>query len=94
MQRQRSKTSVSGAVECYCQIGSYLRGVTQNASHEPRNSVCQVLSQDPSEMRGRLKDSPIVCLWVPISSQDLKAIPLQQPINLCTKSFKWDSQAR
>ena len=54
-----------------------LRGVAQNASHEPRNSVCQILSQDPSEMRGRLKDSPIVCLWVPISSQDLKAIPLQ-----------------
>ena len=54
-----------------------LRGVAQNASHEPRNSVCQVRSQDPSEMRGRLKDSPIVCLRVPISSQDLKAIPFQ-----------------
>ena len=54
-----------------------LSGVAQNASHEPRDSVCQVLSQDPSEMRGRLKHSPIVCLRVPISSQDLKAIPFQ-----------------
>ena len=32
-------------------------GVAQNASHEPRDSVCQVLSQDPSEVRGRLKHS-------------------------------------
>ena len=54
-----------------------LSGVAQNASHEPRDSVCQVLSQDPSEMRGRLKHSPIVCLGVPIGSQDLKAIPFQ-----------------
>ena len=49
--------------------------MVQNTSHEPRNSICQVLSQDPSEMRGCLEDSPIVCLWIPISSQDLKAIP-------------------
>ena len=54
-----------------------LSGVAQNASHEPRDSVCQVLSQDPSEVRGRLKHSPIMCLGVPIGSQDLKAIPFQ-----------------
>ena len=49
--------------------------MVQNTSHEPRNSICQVLSQNPSEMRSCLEDSPIVCLWIPISSQDLKAIP-------------------
>ena len=31
-----------------------LRFMAQYTSHEPRNSVRKVLSQDPSEMRGRL----------------------------------------
>ena len=31
-----------------------LRVMAQNTSHEPRNSVCKVLSQDPSEMCGRV----------------------------------------
>ena len=51
-----------------------LGGMVQNAPHEPRNSICQVLSQDPRKMRGCLDDSPIVCLRISISCQDLKAV--------------------
>ena len=69
--------------ELWCQkklsvfIKEDLRVMAQNTSHEPRNSICKVLSQDPGEMRGRLKDPPIVCLWIRIGGQDLKAIPFQ-----------------
>ena len=33
--------------------------MVQNAPHEPRNSICQVFSQDPSKMSGCLDNSPI-----------------------------------
>ena len=42
-------------LRCQEQLSVIVGGVAQNALHEPRNSVCQILSQDPSEMRGRLK---------------------------------------
>ena len=51
MQRQDPK------LRCQEQLSVLVKedlGVAQNASHEPRDSVCQVLRQDPSEVRGRL----------------------------------------
>ena len=36
-----------------------LRVMAQNTSHEPRNSVCKVLSQDPSEMRAVCRTLPL-----------------------------------
>ena len=48
----RARTSVSEAVDVF--IKKDLRVMAQNTSHEPRNSVCKVLSQEPSEMCDRL----------------------------------------
>ena len=52
MQRQEPE------LRCQKQLSVFIkkdfRVMAQNTSHEPRNSVCKVLSQDPSEMRGRL----------------------------------------
>ena len=56
--------------------------MVQNAPHEPRNSICQVFSQDPSKMSGCLDNSPIVWFWIMIGGQYLKTVSLLEPINL------------
>ena len=43
--------------------------------HEPRNSICQVFSQDPSKMSGCLDNFPIVWFWITIGGQYLKQYP-------------------
>jgi len=66
--------------------------MAQNTSHEPRNSIGKVFSQDPCEMSGCLKDLFVVSLWMQISSQDLETISFQKPIDLLDKTFQWDGQ--
>ena len=55
-----------------------LRVMAQDTSHEPRNSIGKVFSQDPCEMSGCLKDLCVVSLWMLISSQDLETIAGQR----------------
>ena len=63
--------------------------MVQNTTHQPRNGISQVFSQDPRQVRGCLDYFSIVCIRVTVGSQDLKAISLKKPINLLAK---WDRQ--
>ena len=51
---QRQKPELRCQEQLSVFIKKDLRFMAQYTSHEPRNSVRKVLSQDPSEMRGRL----------------------------------------
>jgi len=54
--------------------------MVQNTTHQPRNGISQVFSQDPCQLRGCLDDLSIVRIRVPVGSQDLKAVSLKEPI--------------
>ena len=55
--------------------------MVQNTTHQPRNGISQVFSQDPCQVRGCLDYFSIVCIRVTVGSQDLKAVSLKEPIN-------------
>ena len=48
----------------------------QYTTHQPRNGIGQILSQDQCQVRGCLDYLPMVCIRVIVSSQDLKAVAL------------------
>ena len=60
--------------------------MVQNTTHQPRNGISQVFSQDPSQLRGCLDDLSIVRVWVTVSSQDLKAVSLYRSLSICLLS--------
>ena len=90
IQRQNPKLRCQELLSVF--ITQDFRVMAQNTSHEPRNSIGKVFSQDPCEMSGCLKDLFVVSLWMQISSQDLETISFQKPIDLLDKTFQWDGQ--
>ena len=70
-----------------------LWGMVQNTTHQPRNGISQIFSQDQCQVRGCLDYLSIVCIRVAVGSQDLKAVTLKEPVNLLAKPPKWDRQS-
>ena len=77
IQRQDPKLRCQELLSVF--ITQDLRVMAQDTSHEPRNSIGKVFSQDPCEMSGCLRDLCVVSLWTLISSQDLETISFQKP---------------
>ena len=66
----------------------------QYATHKPRNSIGQILSQDQCQMRGCLDYLPMVCIRVAVGSQCLKAVALKEPVHLLAEPTKRNRQSR
>ena len=58
----------------------------QYTTHQPRNGIGQILSQDQCQVRG--------CLDYFVGSQDLKAVALKEPVHLLAKPTKRNRQSR
>ena len=65
----------------------------QYTTHQPRNGIGQILSQDQCQVRGCLDYLPMamVCIRDTVGSQDLKAVALKEPVHLLAKPHQAES---
>jgi len=62
--------------------------MAQDTSHEPRNSIGKVFSQDPCEMSGCLKDLCVVSLWTKNQCRQKDSnIHFERPMNELIKQI-------